>query len=193
MTSFLFILIFDWADCRRLRALKAVALTLSAGALVSSTALLIASPERLALPLALRVACWTGAGAFLFLLVVSLFVETSFLGSQKEERVLRTTGTYSLVRHPGVLWFFFFHLSLALATAATQLLVAVPFWTGANLVLVAIEDRVFFPRLFGDSYIAYRHAVPFVVPSRASVRNCVATFRLTRQGSADSRRRPWRP
>jgi protein-S-isoprenylcysteine O-methyltransferase Ste14 len=183
MTGFAFILLLDWADCKGLGALRAPCLALAALALAASAAALVASPPRLGSPPPLRLACWLLAAAFSFLLVVSLFVEVSMLGAPKGARRLRTTGTYALVRHPGAIWLLFLHLSLALATDSGPLLVAAPFWTGANLILVGLEDRIFFPRIFGAAYLEYRRAVPFVVPSRASLRDCLATFSLSRRDS----------
>lgn len=183
ITGFAFILLLDWADCRGLGALRAVSLAVAAAALAAATAMLVSSPPRLGSPLAVRLAGWLLAAVFAFLLVVSLFVEVSMAGAPNGKRRLRTTGTYALVRHPGAIWLLFLHLSLAFATDSGPLLVAVPFWTGANLILVGLEDRVFFPRLFGGPYLEYRRAVPFVVPSRASIGNCLATFSLSRRDS----------
>ena len=181
MAGFAFLLLLDWAECRRLGALKTVSLALAALAIAGSTAALIASPPKLVLPLAVRAACGAAAAVFLFLLFVSLFVEVPLLGDSKEKPRLRTTGTYALVRHPGVIWLLFLHVALSLASGSLPLLLATPFWTGANLVLVSLEDSVFFPRLFGPPYLEYRRAVPFLVPTRASFGACLATFRLSRR------------
>jgi hypothetical protein len=64
------------------------------------------------------------------------------------------------------------------ASGSRALLVALPVWTGANLALVALEDRLLFPRLFGDDYAKYSSTVPFLLPSRASIRRCLETFAL---------------
>jgi protein-S-isoprenylcysteine O-methyltransferase Ste14 len=181
MTSFAFILVQDWASCRRARIPQIIALALAALTLASSAAILIASPGRIGLPLWAKTAGWALSLAFLSLLVLSLCLEVSFAGSEEGVRVLNDSGTYALVRHPGVIWFFFFHLSLALATGSALLLASVPCWTGANLILAAVEDRVFFPRLFGAPYLAYKRSVPFLVPNGGSIRKCLATLRLSRR------------
>jgi protein-S-isoprenylcysteine O-methyltransferase Ste14 len=176
--AILSMIVFDWADCRGLSALKIAVLAFAASLLLASSALLLAVRRPLYLSTEAAALCWVGAAASLFLLVVSLGVEVAFVGKSTRKRSLTTLGTYALVRHPGVLWFFFFHLFLALATSSIPFLIAVPCWTGANLLLAVVEDRVFFPRIFGDAYARYRSTVPFLVPSMGSLRNCVATFKL---------------
>jgi len=179
--GFLLLLLFDWADWRGLRNAKplimigvAVLFSLAfAGTLIFSGYFHV--------PLGLRITGAVLALFFLFLFVFSLYLEIPFsqtyAGKDGERRVV-ATGTYALVRHPGVIWFFFFHLCLAFAAGSVLLLVAVPFWTGMNVVLVAVEDSVFFPKTFGKSYGQYQKTVPFLIPTGTSIRQCFATFQM---------------
>jgi protein-S-isoprenylcysteine O-methyltransferase Ste14 len=187
MASILFYLISDWADGRNMRAVRIVVILLVGGGLVASAVWLVAYPKRFESALAVRAACWFGVAAFLFLSVVSQFGEISFRSPPRGKRRLVTTGTYALVRHPGVIWFFFFHSFLSLAIDSLTLLAALPFWTLANLAVAAVEDRVFFPRVFGTAYDEYRKVVPFLIPTRASLRTCIATFRLFPSGAGKAR------
>jgi protein-S-isoprenylcysteine O-methyltransferase Ste14 len=179
--GFLLLLMFDWADSRGFR--KAKPLIMIGAAVLFSFAFIavLTSAERFRLPVGLRIAGGLFALLFLFLFVFSLFLEIPFsqtyAGKEGERRVV-ATGTYALVRHPGVIWFLFFHVCLVLAVGSKLLLLAVPFWTGMNIVLVTVEDRVFFLRTFGDSYRQYRRTVPFLIPTPASIRRCITTFQV---------------
>lgn len=178
MGALLLLLVSDWADCEGRSGARLAAAALSLVLLLSSTVALVVSPERLALPLWARIPASLAAAAFLFLLVSSLFLEIQLAEGPDGERPLYTRGTYALVRHPGVLWLALLQVSLALAIQSEALLVAAPFWTAANVALVAAEDRIFFPRLFGNAYRQYRRNVPFLIPTRFSIKNCITTYSI---------------
>ena len=52
-------------------------------------------------------------------------------------------------------------------------------------LLALVQDRTSFPLLFGEEYREYRHRVPFLVPTAASIRRCLATAanRRSHEGS----------
>jgi protein-S-isoprenylcysteine O-methyltransferase Ste14 len=182
--GFFFMLLFDWADSRKRKVLKEGCLILAAGCIVTSFIVLAVSPDRFGLPFLLRVFSGLFSGVFFLFLVFSLFLEIPYrqaYGGATSKRRLTTTGTYALARHPGVLWFFLFHLSLVPATGSKPLLVAVPIWTCLNIALVAVEDRIFFPRIFGEAYRDYQHRVPFLIPTRESVRRFISTFLMRKE------------
>lgn len=100
------------------------------------------------------------------LLVYSVFIEIPLL---KRKHSLPgnqavTSGTYGFSRHPGFLW-------LALLLAGIVLMrgsVAIGFafvTVILNFLLVWVQDRFFFPKLFSN-YDEYRRKVPFLVPFR---------------------------
>ena len=178
MGCFLFPLAWDAGDARAPRALKWLLGSICVGLYLWAAVTLLADPWRLHTPLALRIAAGACAAAFLLLLVRSLAIE---IGGPRGgpapagARVLVTTGTYALVRHPGVLWYLFFHLLLGAAWGSVPFLIAAPLWAGLNTAVAAVQDRITFPRQFGAPYEDYRRAVPFLVPSRASLRRFRAT------------------
>jgi protein-S-isoprenylcysteine O-methyltransferase Ste14 len=176
--SFFFILVSDWAEWKRLPALKAAGIISAAAFLVYALVSLLISADRFHIPMGVRIGGVVCAGVFLFLLVYSHFLELPFLFSYKAEgdRAVVSEGTYALTRHPGVLFLFFLHLSLVAVCGSRFLLLALPFWTGANFLLVCVEDAVLFPRIFESSYGEYRKRVPFILPSLASIRQCYATI-----------------
>ncbi len=176
MGALLLLLVSDWADCEGRRGTRLLAAAVSLALLLASTIVLVADPERLDLSVWVRIPAALAAALFLFLLASSLFLEIRLVEGPDGERPLYTRGTYALVRHPGVLWLALLQVAFALAIRSRLLLVAAPFWTAANVALVAVEDRVFFPRLFGEAYRRYRKNVPFLIPTLSSVKNCIATY-----------------
>ncbi len=88
---------------------------------------------------------------------------------------LVTTGTYALVRHPGVLWYGLMLLGLLLATGSGTLVVALPLWIGLDVAYVAWEEAAVFPAQFPD-YPSYRRSTPMVVPTPSSLRRALATL-----------------
>jgi protein-S-isoprenylcysteine O-methyltransferase Ste14 len=177
MGCFLLALAGDALDSRPRRLLKWLCGLAGVALYLWATAALIADPWRVPLPLGVRIAAGTCAAPFLLLLVQSLVIEigTPRTAAADGSRTLVTTGTYALTRHPGVLWYFFFHLLLGVASGSVLLLLATPLWAGLNAAVAVVQDRIVFPRVFGASYGEYRRAVPFLVPSRASLRRCLAT------------------
>jgi protein-S-isoprenylcysteine O-methyltransferase Ste14 len=177
MGCFLLALAWDVADSRSLRALKWLCGPACVALYLWATVALLVDPRRLLLPLGVRIAAAACAAPFLLLLVQSLVIEIGNpLGAgPARPRTLVTTGTYALVRHPGVLWYFFFHLLLGVASGSVLFLLATPLWAGLNVLVAVVQDRIVFPGVFGAPYGEYRRAVPFLVPSRASFRRCCAT------------------
>ncbi len=176
--GFVCMLLFDWADSRRWK-LKGIFWAAAALLIISSCVALAFLDSRIRVPVPLRVIGGIFAAASGSLLVFSQFLEIPLSTSYKKvcgiRRVIRT-GTYALVRHPGVLWFFFLTLSLVPVTGSLAMCAAVPLWTALNVILVLVEDRVFFPRVFGRAYQDYKRRVPFLIPTSSSVRVFIATF-----------------
>jgi len=179
--GFLALLLFDWADSRGLKKVKPPVMIGAWGLFLFAFVTVVASPDRFSVSIGLRIAGGFFSLVFFSLFIYSLLLEIPFsqtyVGKEGERRVV-ATGTYALVRHPGVIWFLLFHLSFVLVVGSRLLLIAVPFWTGMNIVLVTIEDKVFFLKTFGDSYRQYQQNVPFLVPTPGSIRQCIATFQF---------------
>ncbi len=176
--GFICTLFFDWADARGWRY-KGILTTLSTVLIVPSCVVLALSRNRFPVPPALQAAGWLLSALFFLLLVYSLFVEIpiskSYGNAERGRHVVRT-GTYALVRHPGVLWFFFLTLSLVVVSGSRPLFAAVPVWTLLNIALVTVEDWIFFPMTFGSEYKRYRRSVPFLIPTPSSVHACLSTI-----------------
>ena len=143
-----------------------------------------ADPRRLSMTTWVVIPAWITLVLASVLLVYSLLIELPFRstyhlagGSQR----LVTTGTYALVRHPGVLWFGLLLLSLALVSGSRAALLAAPIWLGADVLYAWIQDRYLFPRMF-PGYEEYQQTVPMLIPTRASLRRCLQTLRRESDG-----------
>ena len=118
------------------------------------------------------------AAAFLLLLVYCLFFAIPFddtYTAQTDGRPVCDQGAYALCRHPGILCFFFFYLFLGIAALPGRLLWNGLLFSGLNLAYAAFQDRFTFPETFCN-YDHYRKIVPFLIPTRASIRRARCTF-----------------
>jgi len=114
----------------------------------------------------------------LCLLIYSLFIEIPFQSTYAKKGVgnkLITTGTYALVRHPGVLWLALLYISLALIFPSPILFLAAIVWLIMDIIWVAVEDRNFFPKMFPD-YREYQQKTPFLIPTKQSISACLKTI-----------------
>ncbi len=170
---------FDLAALQRIRYLKQI-IGLAFVILFGYALVMVARhPDKLLLPAWLSSAGWPFLIISGFLLIYSLFLEIPFRQTYATNGVgdrLVKTGTYALVRHPGVLWFALLLVALLLVTSSRLLLVAGPIWLSLDVLLVWVEDRFLFPRQFPD-YAGYQLETPMLLPTATSVRRCWHTLR----------------
>ncbi len=109
---------------------------------------------------------------FFALLIYSLFFalpfEKTYVNPQGKMPVY-DRGMYALCRHPGVLWFGFLYLSLALAWNTGIVWGMAGLFSFLNFCYIVIQDRWTFLRTF-DDYEGYCLCVPFLIPTRESIR-----------------------
>jgi protein-S-isoprenylcysteine O-methyltransferase Ste14 len=65
-------------------------------------------------------------------------------------------------------WFTLTMLALILVSASRLMLIAAPIWVGLDVILVAIQDRFFFGKMFAG-YEQYRRQTPMLIPNRQSL------------------------
>lgn len=111
------------------------------------------------------------ATIFLLYLLKSLF--GSFSNSEAyadkpENREVVDTGIYALCRHPGVLFFAGLYMCLHLGISL-PLKDAIIYIT-LNVILAVLEDKFFFPE-FLEGYDKYKKKVPFLFPTKESIKN----------------------
>ncbi len=111
---------------------------------------------------------------FLALLVYSVFVEVGKNTYEYNAKPsLVTDGTYSLVRHPGVIWFFFAYLFFALALESQMLLHACIVWSLVNGLYTYLQEKYILYNLFHD-YNEYQKTTPMFIPNITSIKKFIA-------------------
>lgn len=180
--GFLVIHLFDIVSLRRIPKAKPGIWIMGSGLLVYSLIVACLAPGKLLLPLW---STWLGYGLLcisLFLLTYSLFINLPFHKTYVTTGVgdkLIKTGLYALVRHPGVHWFILVLLSLILVSKSSLLLIASPIWILLDILLVFIQDKFFFGRMF-EGYDTYRQETPMLVPNRRSISAFVNSLKQAR-------------
>jgi len=112
---------------------------------------------------------------FMALLIYSVFIEVGGNTYKKfAEPQLVTDGTYSLVRHPGVIWLFLAYFFLAMFNENSFLLVTAITWTFTNTLYVIIQEKYILVRLF-PSYNDYIKTTPMVIPNYISMKKFITT------------------
>ena len=128
--------------------------------------------------LPLRVLFFLLAALAALLEAVSLFgalpARETYLG--QGETPLADRGMYALCRHPGALWLPALLLFLSLGLGSLGLLLSGALAAGLNVFYVWMQDRWVFPQTI-PGYQNYRKHTPFLIPTRASVKKALATFR----------------
>ena len=176
--GFLIIHLFDIVSLKRIPGAKPFTWILGSGLLAYSLIMISLAPDKLPLPIWSTWLGWALLSVSLFLLIYSLFINLPFRKTYITTGVgdkLITTGLYALVRHPWVHYFTLLLLSLVLVSRSSLLLIASPIWILLYILLVVIQDKFLFGRMF-DGYDSYRQETPMLVPNRRSINaftNCL--------------------
>jgi len=99
------------------------------------------------------------------MLVWTVFFELA-LGRKKlqaEKTDAVSWGSYGICRHPGFWWLALYMLSMGIVRGFSPSVVPAFLVIFFNFLLVEVQDRYSFPRIFKD-YEAYRKKVPFLIP-----------------------------
>ena len=180
--GFLVIHFFDIVSLKRIPKAKPYTWVLGSGLIIYSLIRIGFTPNKLLLPIW---STWLGWGLLfvsLSLLVYSLFINLPFrktyIATGVSDRLI-TTGLYALVRHPWVHFFSLLLLSLVLVSRSTLLLIAAPIWILLDILLVVVQDKFFFSRMF-DGYDAYRRETPMLLPNRRSINAFINSLKRAR-------------
>ncbi len=170
----------DWVSLKRVPHAKP-AITLL-GTILQFYAVFAVSfgVERFELPRVVSGLGWFLLPISLSLLAYSLYVEVSFVKTYAQPGArdrLVTTGFYALTRHPGVLWFGLFLVSLLLVTRSSILAIAAPIWFLMDILWVLLQDKYFFVLMFKD-YRQYQKETPILIPTRLSILRCLKTLNV---------------
>ncbi len=128
------------------------------------------------LPPVLSLVSWPLFIIFTLLFIYSILIEIPLKRRNlpKGGGVVKT-GTYALVRHPGLIFSSLFIVFLVLAARSWIFLIAAPIWMMMELIWVCIEDKFYFPRSI-PGYEKYKEEVPMLFPTAYSFRRCIATI-----------------
>jgi protein-S-isoprenylcysteine O-methyltransferase Ste14 len=180
--GFLIIRLFDVVSLKRIPGAKPGIWILGCGLLIYSLTMICFAPGKLPLPMWSIWLGWALLSISLLLLIYSLFINLPFRKTYIATGVgdkLVTTGLYALVRHPWVHCFTLLLLSLVLVSRSILLLIASPIWILLYLLLVVIQDKFLFGRMFKE-YDTYRQETPMLLPNRRSVNAFLSSLRQGR-------------
>lgn len=169
--GFVVVHLFDLVALKRIPRLKPVIWCIGSGLLIYSLVMICRYPVKIVLP---AWSTWLGWGMLAVsasLLIHSLFISLPFRKTYVDTGVgdkLVKTGLYALVRHPGIMWFPLFMLALIPISRSSLLLIAAPTFIALDIVLVVIQDRLIFGRMF-HGYDSYRRETPMLLPNRKSL------------------------
>lgn len=97
---------------------------------------------------------------FALLLIYSVMVETSLFSDSTGQLYQR--GTYRISRHPGFIWYTMINILVSIYYWNYHITMLFVGLTLCNLILIVIEDRIFFPQMFSE-YEEYRKHTPFIL------------------------------
>lgn len=170
--GFLLIHLFDIASLKRLSfGIKPWLWITGNGLLIYSVVMLCLRTNTLPVPAWLSALAWGLLPLSALLLVYTLFINIPFRKTYVSVGAggkLVKTGFYALMRHPGVLWMALLMLSLTLVSKSRLMLLAAPLFSFINLMLVVLEDKFLFVRMF-EGYDIYQQETPMLVPNRRSI------------------------
>ena len=169
--GFTVIHLFDLVSLKRVPRAKPAVWASGSGLLIYSLVMICLTPDKLVLPVWLTWLGWGLLSISLPLLIHSLFVglpfRKTYLTTGIGDRLI-TTGVYALTRHPGVIWFTILMLALIPVSGSRLLLIAAPVFIALDILLVTIQDRFIFSKMF-DGYVSYRRRTPMLFPNRRSL------------------------
>ncbi len=130
---------------------------------------------------------WVGgiltlAGGLLALYTVLVEIPLWQKRNAGQASALVTMGTYAACRHPGFWGTSLFVLGLSVLVPAPHMWVLAVTWFLLELIVVFVQDRWIFPTMFPE-YKKYQQCVPFLLPTRHSLRKAWLSYRECFRGT----------
>lgn len=173
--GFVFLMLFDYSSMKNHITRKYVFGLLGIGLLTSNTLFIILEPTTISFSYVEKYSSLVLAIIFLALLIYSVFIE---VGSNTYEKMAKpeliTTGTYKLVRHPGVIWFFFTYLFASFYFENSLLFIAAIVWGLFNTIYTYFQEKLILVRIF-DNYNDYIGTTPMFIPNITSFKKFMAS------------------
>ena len=113
---------------------------------------------------------------FLFLLIYSLFFALPSTDTYSVNGTIKKTcdnGVYALCRHPGIIWFSLFYLSLWGAGLVPWYISLI--FSVENLIYAIVQDIYIFSKTI-PRYNEYKKNTPFLIPNINSIKKCINTI-----------------
>lgn len=168
--GFVSFLAFDILSIKHHVLGKYVFLLAGIGLIGYSSIHIILYDQTMLIPNTLRYIALSFSVVFLVLLVYSVFIEVGLNTYEFSARPeLVTNGTYTLVRHPGVIWLFLTYVFGAIYFANGLLLLTAFVWTMVNTMYILLQERWILRKLFAE-YDRYTSSTPMIIPTITSVR-----------------------
>jgi len=171
VSGYLVILLFDIMLLKKIGRIKFLLWMLGSGLMVYSITMVCLNSDRISMPSWTTWLGWVMFGTGVIFITYSLFINLPFRKtyvSKDTGSTLIRTGFYALCRHPGTYWVNLFMISFIFISKSRLTLVEAPVFIMVNTILVIIEDRYIFPKLFPD-YAEYQRETPMLIPNRKSV------------------------
>ena len=178
VVGFLVAYLFDLVSLYHLSYAKQVVGFAAVGLIGYAHIMVCIRGERLLLSTSLSYIGWPLFFLAGLALIYSLFLEIPFKRTYITEGTgdkLVTTGTYALVRHPGVLWYALMLIGLTLISRRWLALFAAPIWFLMDVFYVWLQERFFFNQTF-PGYELYKRQTPMLIPNRKSIVRCLQTI-----------------
>jgi protein-S-isoprenylcysteine O-methyltransferase Ste14 len=178
--GFVTIHLFDVAALKGMRWIKPFIWTAGCLLLMFAAVMVCTDPAKISLPVWLSISGWIMLPGAIGLLMYSLFGNLPFRKTYLEKGVpnkLIKNGLYSIVRHPGIYGFGLLMLSLFLLSGSKLMLLAGLIWLAIDIILVVLQDLIFFGRMFPE-YAIYRQETPMLIPTWRSLATYSTDFVL---------------
>ena len=164
--GFALLLLSDISGIKGKSFLKSVLAFFGAMTIIVVSIIVIVNSEVYSIGLFLKAVVGIITAGFLLLLIYSTFVEVTINNGDSQ---LIKTGTYSLTRHPGVIWFLLYYVFGSVFFGSIEILIAGLVWSFVNVIYVIIQDKYIFPKLFSE-YEKYRKETPMLFPTIKSIK-----------------------
>jgi protein-S-isoprenylcysteine O-methyltransferase Ste14 len=173
LVGFVFFLIFDLLSLKNRIVSKYIFALTGLTLVIYSTVKIIELPSDTVVSNSAQIISLALAIIFFGLLIYSVFIEVGVKTYRKiAEHSLVTNGTYSLVRHPGVIWLFLTYFFGSMYFENSYLVVTAIIWTIVNTIYIALQEKLVLKKLF-NNYGEYIKATPMIIPNITSFRRFI--------------------
>lgn len=170
MIGFVSFLLFDISSMKKWFIVKYMFIVIGLSLIVWSTVQMAQSTPSFLVSNGARYVAFALSIVFFGLLIYSVFIEVGVKTYKKvAHHELVTDGTYSLVRHPGVIWLFLLYFFLSVFFMNKELLITAFVWTFVNTVYIMFQERIVLRKIFQE-YDRYIMTTPMVIPNIQSLR-----------------------